>query len=459
MNLKRKCLLTVAFLGLFMHAYCQETKNILKLSILEAQDYALQNNRQVKSSKIDIESAKKKVWENLAVGFPQLNLAANYQHQFVVPEISFGPFLDVNSLPDGSFLTKNDIQDAYKNSPTIPLGVRNNTIIDLTVSQLIFSGQYLVGIQAVKVLQSVSEKTLVKNEALTKESVSNTYNLVLIFGENEKVLNESLKAIDQTYNEMVKMNEQGLNEETDVDQIKISRANIQALIASLESQKEISMKLLKYQLGVGFDQQVVLTDSLPAIITQANIQYLKSPQFNVRNNIDYQLVSTQERISELLLKLEKSKFLPTITSFYRHEEQTNQPSFNFAVKDFLGVTLNFPIINSGQRSSRVSQARFDLEKSRLDKENAEQALIMEYETALSSYQTAFSNFTTNRESMTLSKKVYDKTVIKYREGVSSSFELTQNQNQYLTAESNYYNSMLLLLYAKAKLDRLLSVSQ
>ena len=81
---------------------------------------------------------------------------------------------------------------------------------------------------------------------------------------------------------------------------------------------------------------------------------------------------------------------------------------------------------------------------------------MEFETAWSNYQTAFSNFTTNGESMSLSKKVYEKTVIKYREGVSSSFELTQNQNQFLTAESNYYNSVLSLLNAKAKLDRILS---
>ena len=60
--------------------------------------------------------------------------------------------------------------------------------------------------------------------------------------------------------------------------------------------------------------------------------------------------------------------------------------------------------------------------------------------------------------MLLSKKVYEKTIVKYREGVSSSFELAQNQNQFLTAESNYYNSLLSLLNAKAKLDRILKTN-
>ncbi len=457
MNLMRKCLLTVVILGLITKGFSQDNKEILKLSVSEAQTYALQNNRTVKSSKIDIEMANKKVWENLATGFPQLNLAANYQHQFVIPELSLGPYLDINSLPDGA-LTKNDIKNAYKDSPPFALGVKNNTVFDLTVSQLIFSGQYFVGIQAVKVLKQMSEKNLVKTEDQTKESVADTYYLVLVLGENVKVLNESLKSVDQTYNEMVKMNQQGLNEETDVDQIKINRSNIQTLVTSLESQKEISLKLLKYQLGIGFDQLLVLTDSLPGIIEQGNIQYLSSPEFNIKNSLDYQLISTQEKISELMLKLEKSKYLPVISGFYRHQEQTNQPSFNFAVKDLAGVTLSLPIVTSGQRNAKVSQAKYDLQKSQLNKINVEQGLIMEFETALSSYQTAFSNFATNGESMILSKKVYAKTVIKYREGVSSSFELTQNQNQFLTAESNYYNSVLSLLNAKAKLDRILTIN-
>ena len=58
--------------------------------------------------------------------------------------------------------------------------------------------------------------------------------------------------------------------------------------------------------------------------------------------------------------------------------------------------------------------------------------------------------------MELSRKIYNTTVIKYRAGVASSLDLTQNQNQLLTTESNYYNSVLNLLNAKAKLDRILS---
>ncbi len=454
----RKYFLMFILLGLITEAFGQDKKETLKLSLQEAQDFALQNNRAVRSSKIDINHAKKQVWENLATGLPQFSVAANYLHQFVVPQLNLGPVLDVNSLPDGN-ITKSDLTNAYINSPPFSLGVHDNTVVDFTVSQLIFSGEYLVGLQATKVVKEMTEKSLEKTENETKESVAGTYHLVLVLGENEKVLNQSLKSVDQTYNELVKMNEQGLNEETDVDQVKISKSNIQTLITSIESQKQITLKLLKYQLGLNFDQNIELTDSLPGIIEQGKTQYLTSTAFDVNNSADYQLINYQEKISALMLKREKSKYLPTIAAFYRHEEQTNMPAFNFAVKDVVGASLNIPIFTSGMRNARVSEAKFDLAKADLAKENAGQGLIMEFETAKSNYQTAYSNFITNRESMDLSKKVYDKTVIKYKEGVSSSFELTQNQNQFLTAESNYYNSVLSLLNAKAKLDRILSISK
>lgn len=443
-------LLVLTFKG-----FSQVKNDSLKLTVSEAQIYAVKNNRTVQASKIDLDVAKKQIKENLAQGFPQISADANYLHQFAIPKLSFGPYLDVNSLPDGT-LTKEDVVNAYKEAPPISLGVKDNTTINLTLSQLVFNGQYFVGLQATRVVKEASQKALVKTEDQIKESVAGTYHMILVLQENIRLLKESMQTVEQTYNEMTKMNQQGLNEETDVDQIKINRSNIQTLITSLESQKEISEKRLKYQLGVGFDKQVVLTDSLSDIIKDGNLRYLSIPDFAVENNVDYQLIGLQEQISELNVKLEKSKFLPTLSAFYRHQEQTNQPSFNFSVKDVVGATLNIPIISSGMRSSRVSQAKYDLEKIRLNKQDTEQGLIMLYETARSNYRTTYSNFITNRESMALSKKIYDKTVIKFKEGVSTSFELTQNQNQFLTAESNYYNSLLSLLNAKAELDRILS---
>jgi len=453
----RQVYLAIFLLAVFIRTgYSQDAKEPLKLTLQQAQEFALENNRNIQASKIDVDVMAKTVREALAIGMPQLSVAGNYQHQFTVPEISFGSFLDPSALPNGTPLTRQDIINAYKESPKIPLGVKNNTTIDFTVSQLIFSGEYIVGLHASKVVKQMTEKNLVKTQDMTKESVAGSYFMVLVLAESAKVLKESLSTISRTYNDIVKMNEQGFNEDTDVDQIKISKSNLERLIASIEAQQDISVKLLKFQLGVDFSQPLVLIDSIPGLLHTDKPQYLTKPDFNVKKSIDYQILSDQVFVSSLQLKRAQSTWFPVVSGFYRHHEQTNQPSFNFAVKDIVGVSLNFPIFTSGQRSSRISQARLNLDKATIGRENAEQALMLDFESAVSSYQTALNNFTTNSESIVLSRKIYDKSIIKFTEGVSTSFELSQNQSQYLTSETNYFTSVLTLLNARAKLDRILS---
>jgi outer membrane protein TolC len=457
MNLKLKYLLTLFSLVTFLNGFCQDTKEPIRLSVDEAQSYALQNNRAVKNARIDLLSADKRIWETIAAGLPQLGLSANYQHQFVVPEVSFGSYLDPGLLPDG-YITNTDIMNAYVASPTVPLGVKDNTTFDFTLSQLIYSGEYIVGLQATRVFKEISVNSLAKTEAQTKETIAGTYYLYLVLGESQRVLIASLASVEQTYNEVFKMNQQGFNEETDVDQIKINLSNLKRLVASVEAQRDVALKLLKFQLGMEIEQPLELTDSLSAMIQEGNVQYLSPPSFNFEQSIDYKIVRNLESSSALFVRREQSKYYPTISAFYRRHEQTNQPAFNFAVKDVVGVGLNIPIFTSGTRSSRVSQAKFDLEKAQINTENAAQGLILEFETALTTYQTAFDNFITNSESIVLSKKVYQKTLIKYKEGVSTSFDLSQNQAQFLNSESAYYTSILTLLNAKAKLDRILTVN-
>jgi outer membrane protein len=271
----RKCLFTFIIFGLASISFGQDRKDTIKLSTEQAKTFAIQNNRNVQAAKIDVNIADKKIWEVISSGLPQINFAGNYQHQFTVPQLSFGNYFDVNALPPTGYLTKTDIDNAYKPMAPVSLGVPNNITFDATLSQLIFSGEYIVGLQATKVLRAVSENALVKTEDMTKEAVSNTYFLVLVLQENEKVLKNSLKYTEQTFSEMQKMNQQGLNEETDVDQMQISRSNIQTLLTSTISQKEVATKLLKYQLGLAFDQPVELTDSLPRLIEEGKILIIR----------------------------------------------------------------------------------------------------------------------------------------------------------------------------------------
>jgi outer membrane protein TolC len=52
--------------------------------------------------------------------------------------------------------------------------------------------------------------------------------------------------------------------------------------------------------------------------------------------------------------------------------------------------------------------------------------------------------------------IYDRTLVKYREGVSGSMDLMSAQNQYLSNLSNYYQSIFEVISAKNQLDKVLN---
>lgn len=438
----------------------QKPAEVTSLSLKQAQDYALKNNVNARNSAIDMEKAKKKIWETTATGLPQINATANYQHLFKVPSLSLGgtTFLTTD-LPAGTLITSDDILNknvtmGFTPSAPIPLGVKNNTTLDITVSQLIFSGQYIVGLQATKVFYVMTDQTRQKTELELKENVANTYAMVLVFDQNLKVLTQSLENTNKTLGDMQQMYKQGMIENTDVDQIELVSLTLKNAVNSMTRQLDATNDLLKYQLGMPFTDQLQLTDDLETLAGTVNLEAITGSQFNVEKNLDYQIVKTSEAISNLNLKLEKSGYLPNLAAVYRHEEMMNAPAFNFNPKDVFGISMNIPIFSSGQRNVKVQQRKLELQQVINTKNDLVNGLQLQFINSRNDLLSAYEKYQNDKRNIELTKRIYDKTLIKFKEGVATSREITDNLNQYLTAQSNLYNSIMAVVSAKNKLDKL-----
>ncbi|NJK86765.1 MAG: TolC family protein [Bacteroidales bacterium] len=68
--------------------------------------------------------------------------------------------------------------------------------------------------------------------------------------------------------------------------------------------------------------------------------------------------------------------------------------------------------------------------------------------------TSLDNYNTQKENTQTALKVYNRALIKFKEGLIGGTELTQIQNQYFMAETDYYTSINGLITAKAKLDNM-----
>lgn len=421
-------------------------------SLEEARNYAVTNNYNVQNAKIDIEIARKKIWETTAIGLPQVNGSIDYNDFIKIPTMLIpGDFMPSEpGKPNPEFIE-------------VQFGAKYNATLGLTASQLLFNGSYLVGLQTSKIFKRLSEQNLEKTELNVKEMVTQTYYLILVAQESEKLLDLNLADLNNLYYQIRELNKEGFVEETDVDQMKLNISTLENVKNSVQRQIKVAYNLLKFQMGIDLELRVALTENLKDIINRINFESLIAQNFNLIENIDYKLLNTREQLTFMNLKNEKAKLLPSLAAFYSYQENAQRQDFNFLKSGELwfpttlvGLSLQVPIFGSWQKKAKIKQAQLSLEQVKNSKTLVEQGLLLEYKQAKAELENAVENFYQEKENIEISKKIYDKTVIKYKEGIVSSSDLTIQHNQFIASQSNYIQTVSTLLNTKNKLDKTLN---
>ena len=437
---KQVTALLVLWLAALTPVFAQN-QEVVKLSLSQAKQMALEKNANVVNAGLDVEAAKKKVWETTAIGLPQVNAEISYQYLPDVPVMDMTELMVALGLPT----------DNYEPSP---VANQSNTDITLSASQLIFSGEYIVGLQASKVYRDVTKHSLTKSRNEIAEATDNAYVLVLIAEDSKKLMQETLGNIQKLADETKAYYEEGFVEETDADQMAITVSTIENSLNNMDRQVKLSYDLLKMHLGLEMDQEIKLTQNLTDVMTQSDFEKLILNEQSIYSNPDFLLVQTQEALMRLDYKRSMSTTLPTVAAFYQYTHKTNAPDMDFAPKAVAGINISVPLFTSGQRTVQIQQAKIELEKATNQKEYAAQGLTLQMAEARNELATSFDTYQNDKQNMELSKKIYDRTVIKYKEGISSSLDLTQVHNQYLEIQGKYFQSIMNLMNAKNKVIRL-----
>ena len=439
--------LIIAFL-LSSFLYAQENQDNYAFTLEEAISHALQNNYQAINASRDIDAAKKKKWETTTIGLPQLDANVNYQNNFVLQK----------SVVPAEFFGGNpgEFQE-------IEFGTKHNMTANATLSQLIFDGSYLVGLQSAKVYLQISENAKEKTDLEIREIVTNAYGNVLLANESVKVLEENKKSLDQTLFETEETYKNGLIEEENVEQLQITLSQINSSLSNAKRRSEIALNMLKLVLGIDIEKNLILKDNLDNLAKQNIDLNAMSSEFNVQENIDYKIGQNTLESNRLLVKLEKSKALPSLAANVNFGYNTfandftvfnsNQKWFNYSN---LGVALNIPIFSSLGRSARTQQAKIAYEQSKTQLKETEQKLLLEYQTAKNNYEYSVELYNVSKENLSLAERIEHKQNIKFKEGISSSFEYTEAQRQLYSAQQDYLQSMIDVINKKTALDKIIN---
>lgn len=433
--------LSLLFNGSIVNA--QQPVGELNLSLKEAQDYAIINNKMVMAARSEVEASRAAVWETISAALPQVYASGSFTDNLKL----------MTTLLPGDFFGKPG------EKVPVTFGSQFNSTASVDASLLLFNAPLYIGIETTKLAQKLSQESLVKSELDTKESVSSAYFLILITQKSIELLDENLANLNETLKSTKAMFSAGMAEATDVDQMVSNVNMVQNERSSLERTNELNYNLLRFQLGVSATTGITLTQTLENLENELDIETTVSQEFNHTQNVDYKLVEGQEMMSGLNLKSQKASVLPTLAGFYNYGTNgmgDELSQLQWFQNSMAGLQLSVPIFAGGQRTASINKAQIYLEKARTNREMVTEQLLLQEKQLRYNLVNANLQYLSQKENVEVSKRVYASTENKYKQGIASSLELTQANTLYLQAENNYLSALLNLLQTKVAFNKLLN---
>jgi outer membrane protein len=424
-------ILSVSLLLLFT-GFNSAAQTEMQLTLDNARHYALEHNKNLINADLAVDEAGLRLREAIAQGLPKADAAVDYNNFFgSTAELAFGP-----------------VPAVIEFNPTSNLNV--------SVGQLIFSGSYIVGIQTAKLFREVTSASRDKTELEIKAQVTRAYYLGLVSMESLSILEANLDNLNDVMEKTRVMVDTGIAEELDYDQLSVQASMLENAVRAAGRQVELSLNMLRLQIGLDADVNIKLTDNLNNIVTRSDFRGSLMNLFAVQDNLDYQLMELQASIAEKQVDIERAAYLPTVMGFYNYTEKLLKPEFDIQPNHVIGLNVNIPIFSSGLRQSRVRQARINLEVTENQKELLSEQLMIQEKQLRYNLNNAIEQYESQKANVEVAQRVFANIKLKYEQGMVSSLDLTTANNNYLQAENSYISAMMQLLDAQVEMDKLLN---
>ena len=445
--IKKITILQVLFFGLSV-MQAQDFPEAVTLE--EAIEFGLENNRNIINANLEVQKAYKEKWKTIATGLPQLSARADYQNFIELP----------TSLIPAQFFGGNDGEFAE-----VQFGTPQTMSAGITLNQLIFDGSYVVGIEATKVYLDASKNILEKTVLEIRKNIVNSYFSVLLVRANIGFLEKNRDNLNSNLTELIQLFKNGFDEEQSVEQLRLTLSSVESQLRYAQNMERTTLNMLKLLLGFPTASPLFLSDSLE-VLTTPDLFQISDENFKTENNIDIKIAENNLLSESLLYRYERSKSLPRISAFLNGNYTGNSESFTFTNVDqkwfgasLFGVQLQVPIFSSLKRRASSQKAKISVSQARSLLKETKERIFIETQAASNKYKLAIENYFTAKENLALANRIKDKNQIKYFEGMVGSFELRQAQLQLYSAQNNYIKAIQSVVQKKIGLETLLNTSQ
>ena len=422
-------------------------------------DYALQNSPTLKNAKLDEYIADAQIGEVKATGLHQIKAEASIIH---------------NPKLQRMFL-KGDNQFLQDSDPSTPIPDPNEVYAipnffqlkssgnaSATVSQLLFSSTFIVGLSAAKTYKELATRSFELSKVQTIENVIKAYYTTLINIERLKLLENNIRRSDTLLRETKAMHETGFAEKIDVFRIEVTYNNLVTEKTKFEKLYSLSYLLLKFQMGMPINDKLELAGSIAELDSKIASVNINQP-VDITKRIEYNLLETEKLGNVLKLKSARSGYLPTLSAFgtlgaSRMDNNlqrlvTNQ-WFDYSM---FGLNFSLPVFDGFAKAHQVQKAKLQIQKSDISIYNLKNSIELQTQQSQFTLANNLQTLASQKRNLELSTEVSRIAKIKYQQGVGSNIEVVTAEGSLRESQTNYYNAVYDVIIANVDYQRSLGV--
>lgn len=405
----------------------------LSLSLQEAQNYAVRQNRSLKNASLAVQEAYAARWQTIASMLPQLDGSYSYSNY-----LGYSASLSMmgNSV-------KIDMPNVGALGVTASMGL---------------NGQGIVGVLLNNIAIDMKKLSLEKSESELRGSVMASYVSVLALQSISSLLDSSLINIQDLEAITRHAVEAGAAEQTAADQIRV---RVNTLKNSINSQKrtiELATNALKVLLDVPVETELVLTENIDDVLSPDRVLALLGQNFAIENNLSYQLLQKQVELAKKNVHMAGWAYGPTLSVGYNYSDQHyyGEGGMRMTPPNTVQVSVRMPLWSSGKRAAGVVEKKIALEEAKNTLSETTDNLEIQYRQLCFNLTNAYETYINEKDNIEVSQRVFNSATEKFKWGASSNLELTNASNDLINAQSTYVQAMLELVNAQSELEQFLN---
>ncbi|MBP5477152.1 MAG: TolC family protein [Paludibacteraceae bacterium] len=405
----------------------------LSLSLAEAQQYAIRQNRSLQNASLAIKEARAQRWQTIASMLPSLDASGTYTDYL------------------GYSATMSMMGSEVK--ITMP----NVAAFNLTAGVGV-NGQGVIGVLLNDIAIEMQDINREKTEDELRASVTKTYMSALVLEDIVQLMDSSLKNVQKLASQTQTMADVGAVEQTQADQLHVRANQLRNNLSANERNLQMAYNTLAVLLDINAETQLHLTSTLDQILNADEVLATLLSPFQPDNNHDYRLLEKNVELAHKNVDMAAWAYGPTLSLAYQYTYQHyfQEGGMRMTPPNLLQVTLKVPIFSSGKRAAAVVEKRLALQEAQNTLDETKDNLSILYRNLRYTLANAYETYMTEKENIDVTQRVFAQTTNKYNWGAASSLELTNASNDLITAQSTYVNAVLNLVNAQVELDNFLN---